>query len=55
MVMLAADIRYGSRCVSMCVVCVCTCICVCVHLCMYCCMYLHNSLNIFNVLLEGKH
>ena len=29
MVMLAADIRYGSRCVSMCVVCVYMYLCVC--------------------------
>ena len=33
MVMLAADGRYGSRCM---------CVCVCV----YCCMYLHNMFNI---------
>ena len=34
-VMLAADGRYGSRCVCVCVVCVCACVCVCV------CVYVH--------------
>ena len=42
-VMLAADGRYGSRCVCVCVVCVCVvcvlcvcCVCVCVRVCLCC-------------------